>query len=255
MAKPKRDLRDILFISDLGGDDLARANARYSFDRDSGCVVFNSEKKAEVQFGCGFELNTARTPYITLTPRPFDAFADSFVRGIETTWRLPAVVGVHRRAQTGRGYFDVQFIWDSRNDDRLRKALLESVPWKWPGSKGEALFGCRLWALSGAEQCYSDEELRLVFLDAIDLQRRKFERLKSRLDRRAQSPLRTRREIVPEEVRIYVWRRDNGRCVQCGNDENLEYDHIIPVSKGGSNTERNIQLLCELCNRRKSDSI
>jgi len=37
--------------------------------------------------------------------------------------------------------------------------------------------------------------------------------------------------------------------------EKLEYDHIIPVSKGGSNTERNIQLLCEKCNRQKSATI
>ncbi|MBF0103144.1 MAG: HNH endonuclease, partial [Desulfobacterales bacterium] len=42
---------------------------------------------------------------------------------------------------------------------------------------------------------------------------------------------------------------------RCGSRENLEYDHIIPVSKGGSNTARNIELLCEKCNREKSDKI
>lgn len=59
------------------------------------------------------------------------------------------------------------------------------------------------------------------------------------------------REPIPDDVRIFVWRRDDGRCVRCGSDHNLEYDHIIPIAKGGSNTERNIQLLCESCNRTK----
>jgi Holliday junction DNA helicase RuvB len=63
------------------------------------------------------------------------------------------------------------------------------------------------------------------------------------------------RESIPEEVRNAVWRRDQGRCVQCGSNEKLEFDHIIPVSKGGSSTARNLQLLCERCNRKKSDQI
>ena len=63
------------------------------------------------------------------------------------------------------------------------------------------------------------------------------------------------RYAIPFEVRIKVWRRDNGKCVKCGTRQNLEFDHIIPVSKGGSNTARNIELLCENCNRFKSDSI
>lgn len=56
------------------------------------------------------------------------------------------------------------------------------------------------------------------------------------------------RESIPEHVRLFVWRRDKGRCVRCGSRERLEFDHIIPVVAGGSNTERNIQLLCEPCN-------
>lgn len=62
------------------------------------------------------------------------------------------------------------------------------------------------------------------------------------------------RYITPE-IRREVWRRDRGCCVQCGSQLNLEFDHIIPVSKGGSNTARNIQLLCENCNREKYNNI
>ena len=63
------------------------------------------------------------------------------------------------------------------------------------------------------------------------------------------------REAISDNVKIFVWQRDQGKCIKCGCRENLEYDHIIPVVKGGSNTERNIQLLCEKCNRMKSDNI
>jgi TPR repeat protein len=63
------------------------------------------------------------------------------------------------------------------------------------------------------------------------------------------------RAAIPSEVRREVWRRDGGKCVKCGSRTNLEYDHIVPISKGGSNTARNIELLCESCNRAKSDSI
>ena len=56
---------------------------------------------------------------------------------------------------------------------------------------------------------------------------------------------------IPDDAKLFVWQRDNGRCVICGSQEKLEYDHIIPISKGGSNTARNIQLLCEKHNRSK----
>ena len=60
---------------------------------------------------------------------------------------------------------------------------------------------------------------------------------------------------ISQEVKDKVWNRDGGKCVDCGSNENLEFDHIIPHSKGGANTYRNIQLLCEPCNRSKSAKI
>ncbi|NHZ86506.1 MAG: hypothetical protein GWP19_11610 [Planctomycetia bacterium] len=63
------------------------------------------------------------------------------------------------------------------------------------------------------------------------------------------------RHSIPKLVKQEVWQRDNGKCVKCKSKENLEYDHVIPVSKGGANTVRNIQLLCESCNRSKQAKI
>ena len=60
---------------------------------------------------------------------------------------------------------------------------------------------------------------------------------------------------IPQSVRDAVWRRAGGKCEQCGSRLNLEFDHIVPFSKGGSNTYRNVQLLCQDCNRHKSDHI
>lgn len=65
----------------------------------------------------------------------------------------------------------------------------------------------------------------------------------------------TARQPIPAAVRREIWRRDEGKCARCGSRERLEYDHIVPLAKGGSNTARNIELLCESCNRSKSDSI
>jgi len=60
---------------------------------------------------------------------------------------------------------------------------------------------------------------------------------------------------ISKTVQREVWRRDQGRCVECSSKVRLEFDHIIPYSQGGSNTARNIQLLCEKCNRKKSNKI
>ena len=47
-----------------------------------------------------------------------------------------------------------------------------------------------------------------------------------------------------------------GRCAACGNNpgyENMDVDHIVPKSKGGTDHLSNLQLLCAGCNRKKGD--
>jgi len=102
---------------------------------------------------------------------------------------------------------------------------------------------------------YTSEEMVLQIMELEDKERHKFERLKHRFSEAEKIEKEGQRLPIPEEVRIVVWRRDDGKCVKCGSRENLEYDHIIPISKGGSNTVRNIELLCEKCNREKKDKI
>ena len=64
-----------------------------------------------------------------------------------------------------------------------------------------------------------------------------------------------KRKSISDRIKNKVWRRDEGKCVQCGSNKSLEFDHIIPHSKGGADTYRNLQLLCEPCNRSKSAKI
>jgi HNH endonuclease len=62
--------------------------------------------------------------------------------------------------------------------------------------------------------------------------------------------------LIPTPVKVEVWRRDRGQCVQCGSTKNLHFDHDIPYSKGGSSlTAANVRLLCAKHNLEKSDKI
>ncbi|MDG2319769.1 MAG: HNH endonuclease [Rhodospirillaceae bacterium] len=57
---------------------------------------------------------------------------------------------------------------------------------------------------------------------------------------------------IPGEIQREVYERDKGKCVECGSQENLHFDHILPFSKGGSSkTSSNIQLLCAKHNLQK----
>ncbi|MCF8294848.1 MAG: HNH endonuclease [Bacteroidales bacterium] len=62
---------------------------------------------------------------------------------------------------------------------------------------------------------------------------------------------------IPRVTQFRVMKRENQICQVCGNsvkDENIEFDHIIPWSKGGSSDESNIRLLCSACNRKRGNN-
>ncbi|HQI46873.1 MAG TPA: HNH endonuclease, partial [Bacteroidales bacterium] len=67
----------------------------------------------------------------------------------------------------------------------------------------------------------------------------------------------TNRIKVMPGIRWQVFKRDNWRCVACGQsaDDNviLHIDHILPRSKGGKDEINNYQTLCETCNIGKSN--
>lgn len=63
---------------------------------------------------------------------------------------------------------------------------------------------------------------------------------------------------IPFQTKMRVVRRDNYTCQHCHKhlqDNEVEFDHIIPLAKGGSSDEHNIRLTCHECNADKSDKV
>jgi 5-methylcytosine-specific restriction endonuclease McrA len=59
---------------------------------------------------------------------------------------------------------------------------------------------------------------------------------------------------IPQPVKIAIVTRDGGKCRRCRSSQDLQYDRIVPNSRGGSSTDvDNIQLLCGRCNSLKSN--
>lgn len=69
---------------------------------------------------------------------------------------------------------------------------------------------------------------------------------------------RRRGRSIPNPVLLRVVRRDDSTCQICGKHllaDEIELDHIVPVSKGGSSEENNLRVTCIKCNRKKSDRV
>ncbi len=114
-----------------------------------------------------------------------------------------------------------------------------------------------LWQFLG-DFYWDDDGLGAEDVKALVLQRKR--RLEQKLQSarslmRAEKNGRPTRAPIPTELRRAVFERDGGYCVECGGSFDLQYDHILPVARGGATTLQNLQLLCADCNRSKSDSI
>lgn len=64
------------------------------------------------------------------------------------------------------------------------------------------------------------------------------------------------RRIIRLNKRFMIPKRDKYRCQICNRSGvELEVDHIVPVSQGGSDRMDNLQTACQDCNRGKGDRL
>jgi len=125
----------------------------------------------------------------------------------------------------------------------------------WPvGRDGRRILWLTRAGWFWADSQFNLEDVDLLVWDREQKQRARLDRLR-RIRIKNEDLREARRDRIPAEVQNFVWQRDEGRCVQCNAEDNLHYDHVIPVAKGGGNDISNIQILCQDCNLAKSDSI
>lgn len=67
---------------------------------------------------------------------------------------------------------------------------------------------------------------------------------------------RTERRLFTYDERVAILKSTGGKCACCGRKlttKTLTVEHIIPISRGGTNDMENLTALCETCNKDKSN--
>jgi 5-methylcytosine-specific restriction endonuclease McrA len=105
-------------------------------------------------------------------------------------------------------------------------------------------------------------DLAAVVDRALDVLIGRLEKRKLAATRRPRSPRTrsTRPRTVPADVRRLVWARDEGRCTfvgatgrRCAASAFLEFDHVVPVARGGRSTVDGLRLRCRAHNQYRAE--
>lgn len=68
----------------------------------------------------------------------------------------------------------------------------------------------------------------------------------------------TEHPITEPHVKLRIYEKQGGRCAYCGQKRKLKtmtVDHIIPLSKGGTDEESNLRCACKMCNYFKGSAL
>lgn len=169
---------------------------------------------------------------------------------VKLPWTLGRMLSGRRHAvQSGRKIMELR--WSKTEVRAAQQAQATEPVQVWRDGRRS------LWLFMDSFY-WDDDGLGAEDVKALVLQRKR--RLEQKLQSarsmmRAEENGRPTRAPISTELRRAVFERDGGCCVECGETFDLQYDHILPVARGGATTLENLQLLCAECNRRKSDSI
>ncbi len=168
---------------------------------------------------------------------------------VKLPWTVTGAFKGRYAVQKGRKVFPAR--WQREQLEALRELQAET-PVELLRDRKRTLwhFHDRFW--------WDDDGLSADDLKALVLRRERSEKQKLQTAHslmRAEENGTPSRTPIAEDLRRAVFERDGGKCVECESSFDLQYDHILPVARGGATTFENLQLLCADCNRRKSDSL
>jgi hypothetical protein len=165
-----------------------------------------------------------------------------FVRQGAWLWRRYVfAVGGHEAGRLGQGAYS-----------RAARAQLDDpVPLMEANGRGWWWYHDRFW---WEDEGYEPADVIALVAERERRRRRRLERAHAALAQE-EAALGPRRDPLPRDVRLAVWRRDRGRCRECGDRFDLQYDHVIPLALGGASSVENLQLLCGVCNRAKGAAL
>jgi 5-methylcytosine-specific restriction endonuclease McrA len=175
--------------------------------------------------------------------------ADNNAKVVRLEWTFFRLFTGRYAVQSGRRTFEGR--WKKPAVDSLHATQVNTpVPVARHNGKALWLFHSRFyWDDDGLDA----DDVKALILDRERRQRQKLNTAHSLM--RAEEAGRPTRAPITTELRRAVFERDGGRCVECGSNFALQYDHILAVARGGATTVENLQILCADCNRHKSDSL
>jgi len=196
---------------------------------------------------------------------------------------LPAVSVVLMSRRPGAPYEDslsddgIELLYEGHDVKREPGVDPKSVDQPWTLPSGEPTENAKF---AGAASCFPGrkclvrvyEKLRpgswsdkglfeLVGHDYAHVGTRRVFKFRMRLSSQPDEPVQAAeleefRRAIPAWVKQIVYNRDKGRCVMCGAQDQLHFDHDLPFAKGGTGlTPANVRILCARHNLQKGARI